>query len=102
MRNAECGIPSRRNLYSEFHIPNSKFSVDWEYNKMGRSLKKGPFVDDHLLIKIQVAKQTNNRKPIKTWSRRSTVTPEFVGMTFMVHNGTIFHSVYVTVNMVGH
>ena len=69
---------------------------------MGRSLKKGPFVDDHLLEKVQQAQQTNNRKPIKTWSRRSTVTPDFVGLTFMVHNGRAFQTVYVTENMVGH
>ena len=69
---------------------------------MGRSLKKGPFVDDHLLEKIQKARQTNDRKPIKTWSRRSTVTPDFVGMTFLVHNGRAFLSVYITENMVGH
>ncbi len=69
---------------------------------MPRSLKKGPFLDEHLLKKIQVAKQTNSRKPIKTWSRRSTVTPDFVGLTFMVHNGRTFQSVYVTESMVGH
>ncbi len=69
---------------------------------MGRSTKKGPFVDDHLLEKVQKAQQTNDRKPIKTWSRRSTVTPDFVGLTFLVHNGRSFQSVYVTENMVGH
>ena len=69
---------------------------------MGRSLKKGPFVDDHLLEKVQRARQTNDRKPIKTWSRRSTVTPDFIGLTFMVHNGRAFQTVYVTENMVGH
>jgi len=69
---------------------------------MGRSLKKGPFVDDHLLEKVQRAAQANDRKPIKTWSRRSTVTPDFVGLTFMVHNGRTFQTVYVTENMVGH
>ena len=69
---------------------------------MGRSLKKGPFVDDHLLEKVQIAQQSNNRKPIKTWSRRSTVTPDFVGLTFLVHNGRAHQSVYVTENMVGH
>ena len=69
---------------------------------MGRSLKKGPFIDDHLLEKVQKAQQTNDRKPIKTWSRRSTVTPDFVGLTFLVHNGRSFQSVYVTENMVGH
>ncbi|HAD80921.1 MAG TPA: 30S ribosomal protein S19 [Candidatus Omnitrophica bacterium] len=69
---------------------------------MGRSVKKGPFVDDHLLEKIQRAQQANDRKPIKTWSRRSTVTPEFVGVTFLVHTGRAFQSVHVTEAMVGH
>ena len=69
---------------------------------MGRSTKKGPFVDEHLLEKVQISRQTNNRKPIKTWSRRSTVTPDFVGLTFMVHNGRTHLTVYVTENMVGH
>lgn len=69
---------------------------------MGRSLKKGPFVDDHLQRKIDLAKQTGGKKPIKTWSRRSLITPDFVGLTFMVHNGKIFNSVFVTENMVGH
>jgi small subunit ribosomal protein S19 len=69
---------------------------------MARSLKKGPFVDDHLQRKVDIVKQTGAKKPIKTWSRRSLITPEFVGLTFMVHNGKIFHSVFVTENMVGH
>ena len=69
---------------------------------MSRSVKKGAFVDEHLLEKVQAAQQTKNRKPIKTWSRRSTVTPDFVGLTFMVHNGKAFLTVYVTENMVGH
>jgi small subunit ribosomal protein S19 len=69
---------------------------------MGRSVNKGPFVDDHLLKKIQKAQDANDRKPIKTWSRRSTVTPDFIGLTFMVHTGKAFQSVYVTENMVGH
>lgn len=69
---------------------------------MGRSLKKGPFVDDHLQRKITVTRQTGGKKPIKTWSRRSLITPDFVGLTFMVHNGKIFNSVFVTENMVGH
>ncbi len=69
---------------------------------MGRSLKKGPFVDTHLLEKVEKAQQTKNRKPIKTWSRRSTITPDFVGMTFLVHTGRAFQTVYVTENMVGH
>ena len=69
---------------------------------MGRSAKKGAFVDEPLLRKVQVAQQTNDRKPIKTWSRRSTVTPDFVGLNFLVHNGRAFQPVYVTENMVGH
>jgi small subunit ribosomal protein S19 len=69
---------------------------------MGRSLKKGPFVDQHLLDKIDKMNEGTVKKPIKTWSRRSTITPDFVGHTFMVHNGKIFTSVFVTENMVGH
>ena len=69
---------------------------------MGRSTAKGPFVDEHLLRKVQVAQQTNDRKPIKTWSRRSTVTPDFIGLNFLVHNGKAFNPVYVSENMVGH
>ena len=69
---------------------------------MGRSLKKGPFVDEHLLKKVQVARQSNSRKPIQTWSRRSTVTPDFIGLTFNVHNGKAFSPVYVSEGMVGH
>lgn len=69
---------------------------------MARSIKKGPFCDDHLLSKVQVARQAQDRKVIKTWSRRSTILPDFVGMTFAVHNGKKFIPVYVTENMVGH
>jgi small subunit ribosomal protein S19 len=69
---------------------------------MGRSIKKGPFVDFSLLDKIVKAKASNQKTPIKTWSRRSTITPEFVGLTFTVHNGKIFNPVFVTENMVGH
>lgn len=69
---------------------------------MSRSLKKGPFTEAKLLAKVQAAKATNNRAPIKTWSRSSTITPEMVGMTFAVHNGKVFTSVYVEENMVGH
>ena len=69
---------------------------------MGRSIKKGPFIEDHLLVKIQKAKAANQKTPIKTWSRRSMITPDFVGMTFNVHNGKIFNPVFVTENMVGH
>ena len=69
---------------------------------MGRSLKKGPFVDLHLFEKIDKMNESAVKKPIKTWSRRSTITPDFVGHTFLVHNGKIFNSVFVTENMVGH
>jgi len=69
---------------------------------MGRSAKKGPFVDLHLLEKVEGFLRTGDRKPIKTWSRRSTITPEFVGYTFLVHNGNKFLPVFVTENMVGH
>jgi len=69
---------------------------------MGRSLKKGPFVELRLLEKIDKMDAASIKKPIKTWSRRSTITPDFVGHTFMVHNGKIFNSVFVTENMVGH
>ncbi len=69
---------------------------------MARSIKKGPFCDDHLSKKVTVARQTQDRKPIKTWSRRSTILPDFIGLTFAVHNGKKFVPVYVTENMVGH
>lgn len=69
---------------------------------MGRSIKKGPFVDLSLMDKILKAKEKNSKTPIKTWSRRSMITPDFVGLTFSVHNGKIFHPVFVTENMVGH
>lgn len=69
---------------------------------MPRSVKKGPFVDDHLLKKVRVQVQSGDKTPIKTWSRRSTVIPEMVSFTFLVHNGRKFVPVYVTENMVGH
>ena len=69
---------------------------------MGRSLKKGPFVDSSLLEKVEVMNRGAEKKVIKTWSRRSTVIPEFVGHTLAVHNGRKFIPVYVTENMVGH
>ena len=69
---------------------------------MPRSLKKGPFVDDHLLKKVENAQQNQSRAIIKTWSRRSTILPEFVGLTFAVHNGKKFLPVFVTEDMVGH
>ncbi len=69
---------------------------------MARSLKKGPYVEDSLLRKVLNARETQDRKVIKTWSRRSTITPEFIGLTLAVHNGKKFIPVYVTENMVGH
>lgn len=69
---------------------------------MARSLKKGPFVDDNLMVKVHKARETQDRRVIKTWSRRSTITPEFIGLTLAVHNGKKFIPVYVTENMVGH
>ena len=69
---------------------------------MSRSLKKGPFIHDHLLRKVEAAAQTGDRRVIKTWSRRSTIFPEMVGMTFNVHNGHKFVTVFVSENMVGH
>ena len=69
---------------------------------MPRSTKKGPYIDYHLVDKIQKARATKDKKIIRTWSRRSTVTPDFVGLTFAVHNGRKFVTVYVSENMVGH
>jgi len=69
---------------------------------MARSIKKGPFVDTHLLKKVETARSTHDKRPIKTWSRRSTVLPDFVGLTIAVHNGKQHIPVFVSENMVGH
>jgi small subunit ribosomal protein S19 len=69
---------------------------------MARSLKKGPFVDGHLLKKVETAQSTKDKKPIKTWSRRSTIVPDFIGLTIAVHNGKQHVPVYITEQMVGH
>ena len=69
---------------------------------MGRSVKKGPFIDGHLMKKVLNAKESNSRKVIKTWSRRSDIIPDMVGLTFAVHNGKKFIPVFVSENMVGH
>ena len=69
---------------------------------MARSIKKGPFIDDHLQAKVLEAQRSKSKKIIRTWSRRSTIVPECVGLTFAVHNGKKFVPVYVTENMVGH
>jgi len=69
---------------------------------MGRSLKKGPYVDPKLFIKVNKQSAAGSREPIKTWSRRCTIIPEFVGCTFLVHNGKMFPKVFITEDMVGH
>jgi small subunit ribosomal protein S19 len=69
---------------------------------MSRSAKKGPFVDAHLLKKVDAVRATNDKRPVKTWSRRSTILPDFVGLTFAVHNGKQHMPVYVSDHMVGH
>ncbi len=69
---------------------------------MARSVEKGPFVDQHLVNKVDAARSTNDKRPIKTWSRRSTVLPDFVGLTIAVHNGKQHVPVYISENMVGH
>jgi small subunit ribosomal protein S19 len=69
---------------------------------MARSIKKGPFVDGHLLKKVESVRSSNDKRPIKTWSRRSTVLPDFIGLTIAVHNGRQHVPVFVTENMVGH
>ena len=69
---------------------------------MARSVKKGPFVDHHLMKKVEAARGANDKRPIKTWSRRSTIVPDFIGLTIAVHNGKQHVPVYITENMVGH
>ncbi len=69
---------------------------------MSRSIKKGPFVDEHLINKIEAAVEGKDKRPIKTWSRRSTILPEFIGLTIAVHNGRQHIPVYINENMVGH
>jgi small subunit ribosomal protein S19 len=69
---------------------------------MARSIKKGPFVDDHLIRKVEAANATKDKRPIKTWSRRSTILPDFVGLTIAIHNGKQHVPVYVSESMVGH
>ena len=69
---------------------------------MARSISKGPFIDDSLLKKVARVNRDGSKRPIQTWSRRSTIIPEFIGHTFAVHNGKVFVNVFVTENMVGH
>jgi len=89
---------AKRRIYRE---TNCGWKIRGGY-VLPRSLKKGPFIDDHLMRKVQEANETQSRKIIKTWSRRSTILPEFVGLTFAVHNGRKFLPVFVTEDMVGH
>lgn len=69
---------------------------------MARSVRKGPFIDAHLLRKVEAARATHDKRPLKTWSRRSTIIPDFVGLTIAVHNGKQHVPVYISENMVGH
>lgn len=69
---------------------------------MPRSIKKGPFIDHHLSKKVETARETNDKRPIKTWSRRSMIVPDMVGLTIAVHNGRVHIPVFVSENMVGH
>lgn len=69
---------------------------------MPRSIKKGPFIDHHLMNKVEVAREANDKRPIKTWSRRSMIIPDMVGLTIGIHNGRDHMPVYITENMVGH
>lgn len=69
---------------------------------MSRSIRKGPFADAHLLRKVEASKASNSKKPIKTWSRRSTIMPDMVDLTISVHNGKLHIPIYITENMVGH
>ena len=69
---------------------------------MPRSLKKGPYVEESLLKKVEAMNQSARKQPIKTWSRRSMITPDFVGLTFSIHNGKTFLPIFITENMVGH
>jgi small subunit ribosomal protein S19 len=69
---------------------------------MARSIKKGPFVDHHLVQKVETARASKDKRPIKTWSRRSTILPDFVGLTIAIHNGRQHVPIYISENMVGH
>jgi small subunit ribosomal protein S19 len=98
------GIQDARQTQAErpFHFGASPQREEENLIFMARSLKKGPFVESHLLEKIDKMNSSGSKKAIKTWSRRSMVTPDFVGHTFLVHNGKTFNSVFITENMVGH
>jgi small subunit ribosomal protein S19 len=87
--------------FAKSKIHNQKSKIE-KVVKMARSLKKGPYIDPNLLEKIEELNKTNSKKVVKTWSRRSTIPPDFVGHTVAVHNGKQFVPVFITENMVGH
>jgi len=100
LRIGDCGLRIGRAAFeSAIHNPKSAMRTEIE---MGRSVKKGPYVEPSLLVKITALNEKNEKKVFKTWSRRSTITPDFVGHTLAVHNGNKFIPVYITENMVGH
>ena len=100
MRIGDCGLRiGCADFESAIHNPKSAMRTEIE---MGRSVKKGPYVEPSLLVKITALNEKNEKKVFKTWSRRSTITPDFVGHTLAVHNGNKFIPVYITENMVGH
>jgi small subunit ribosomal protein S19 len=95
------GFRTRRNKRTSNMIVRRRFQLKGSLN-MARSIKKGPFVDAHLLKKVETVRATSDKRPVKTWSRRSTVLPAFVGLTIAVHNGKQHIPVYISENMVGH
>jgi large subunit ribosomal protein L2 len=95
------GYQTRRNKRTDGMIVRRRHAAK-KGSIMARSIKKGPFVDHHLQAKVEAARATSDKRPIKTWSRRSTITPDFVGLTIAVHNGKQHIPVYVSENMVGH
>jgi large subunit ribosomal protein L2 len=96
------GYQTRRNKRTDGMIVRRRQAAKKGEGTMARSIKKGPFVDHHLQAKVEAARATSDKRPIKTWSRRSTITPDFVGLTVAVHNGKQHIPVYVSENMVGH
>ena len=97
------GYKTRKNKRTNSMIVRRRNAKSAQGNRdMARSIKKGPFVDHHLIDKVEAARATSDKRPIKTWSRRSTILPDFVGLTIAVHNGKQHIPVYITENMVGH
>src|SRR5690554_6985987 len=89
-------------MYRKSYTTSSFCEIIREEETVPRTLKKGPFVDHHLMKKVETALDKNDKRPIKTWSRRSTIFPDFVGLTIAVHNGKTHMPVFVTEDMVGH